>query len=120
MYLLAYYIVPGIILGLIVPSDKKGWFVYILVVASVYSVVTMAIELLRGKAKARAWRSTLASELDAKKDSEIVAAAVLMASRTHQFIYRFHFSAFVVGCLTIAVPVTVMSAITYGFRCWLR
>jgi len=118
MYILAFYIVPGIILGFLHPTDEQGWLSSFLGAAVTYSVVIMAIELVRGKAKARAWRSRLAAALNAEEDSAIVAVGVLRASITHQFIYRFHFPAFVVGCLVIAVPVAVVSVITYGLRCW--
>jgi len=119
MYILAYYIIPGIILGFLLPTDQREWLSFISVVAVAYSVVTMAVELVRGKAKARSWRSRLAAALDAEEDSAIVEAAVIRASIVNQFIYKFHLAAFVIGCLTIAVPVAVLSVITYSLRCWL-
>ena len=117
-YLLAVFIVPGIVLGFILPREDHAWWLSIVAIAGAYSIVTMLVELVRGKAMANSWRRHLAAELDAPEDSDIVAAAVLRASVTHQFIYRFHLPAFVVGCLTIAVPVAVLAAATYGLR-WL-
>jgi hypothetical protein len=119
MYLLVYQIVPGIILGFVLPFDGDGLFPIMLFTVAGYAVITMIIELVSGRAKARSWRSRLAAELDADEDSEVVALAVLRASITHQFIYKFHLPAFVIGCLALALPVALVSLITYGLRRWL-
>ena len=121
MNILGFYIIPGIVLGLLADFDMPGWFLFNFCVAFMYSVAVMIFELVWGKIKAWVARKQL-EDLFYGKPNEVgkqcIEGELYRISIRKQFIYKFHFLAFLAGCLIITVPVSVIAAIVCGIRYW--
>ena len=120
MYILVFYLVPGVVLGSLVPTEHSDAWPQLIIVPIVYSIVIMVYELIKGKKRVCALRQQLSQELDIEPGSELMDAAINRACLNRQIIYKFHFTAFVVGCLTLAIPVFLLSTLIFLVRIWLK
>lgn len=120
MIYMAIWLALGLLLGFVVPKPFFfGWPV-VLLSPFCFGLLLMGYELLKGKARANATKGSLARELGIDPESPdgraMLEAALMRVSVLEQFIYRFHLTAFIIGSLTIAVPMLLGAVIVYAIR----
>ena len=102
MYILAYYMIPGIVLGLVTPTINFPWFFSIPIIAVLYSIATMLVELIMGKIKASSLRKGIYELCQPNSpDGEELEKIIKRESIHKQLIYQFRLLPFIVGCLVV-------------------